>query len=663
MKRNYFLLLLLTVLLTSYGFPQDAGKIPAYKKQLLAAKSDTERVHVLSMLCFHYSTVNADTALAYGFEGMRLAKKLEPKWTAHMNNSIGWAYLKKNQFDTAEQYFLSALKMWESVGDKKSKKVVVGNLGALYMERVDYTRSMQYLDQALKLDDEIKDTLGKAIDTYNLGRLYNLQGNYMEARNYFEQSYELTKLVGATTQMAEALLSIGNTYQSAGEDDKALLYYSKCLAVFKKINDASRIGLTYENMAGSFKNKKQFDQAIQYYLLANKEYVKTGNKTDQFYGISGLADTYKTLKNYPLAESSFKQAMEYAVQLNDKNLQYQCATNLADLYKDMGDYTNAYGFLKTASIIKDSLFTRAKQQELLKLQTQFETERKDRENKLLKAQNDAANATLQRNRIFLFVAIFGLLLLGSLLFLIYKNKEAKAKHILELELLNRQLNEQQKEINDFNTLLKLKALRSQMNPHFIFNCMSSIQECMLTGRIDDASTYLTKLSRLLRMVLNYADEENITLDKELEMLMLYLQLEKIRLKNGFEYTIEMDDEVLPEEINVPTLILQPFAENAIWHGLLNKEDNRTLSVRGRIENDMLHLSVEDNGIGRTKATQLRSAKKSHESKGLQLIEKRLLILRQQYNKTAIGFKIHDLFTRDNLASGTNVEINLPVMPT
>ena len=183
---------------------------------------------------------------------------------------------------------------------------------------------------------------------------------------------------------------------------------------------------------------------------------------------------------------------------------------------------------------------------------------------------------------------------------------------------------------------------------------------MLTGRLEDANTYLTKLSRLLRMVLNYSDEESITLDKELQMLELYLHLEKVRLKNNFEYEIEIDDEIVAEELYVPTLILQPFAENAIWHGLVNKLDNRMLVIKGDIKNEMLHFTIHDNGIGRNKAKELKPETVKHQSKGISLIQRRLDIVRNKTNNEATGFIIHDLYDEEHTPEGTCIELDLPL---
>jgi LytS/YehU family sensor histidine kinase len=252
------------------------------------------------------------------------------------------------------------------------------------------------------------------------------------------------------------------------------------------------------------------------------------------------------------------------------------------------------------------------------------------------------------------------LFLGGIVYLIYKNKEGKARHIKTLEQLNAQLQQQKDEIGRMNTILQLKNLRAQMNPHFIFNCMSSIQECILLGQVDDANRYLTRLSRLLRMVLLYADEESISLDKELQMLDLYLQLESVRLKRNFEYKIEVDENIFTEEIQVPTLILQPFAENAIWHGLQHKESDRKLLIKITAEKNLLYCVIQDNGVGRAKASQMMQLKKHHQSKGLKIIKDRLQILQQKTSRNETGFKFIDLFNEINEPAGTKVQITLPL---
>ena len=163
---------------------------------------------------------------------------------------------------------------------------------------------------------------------------------------------------------------------------------------------------------------------------------------------------------------------------------------------------------------------------------------------------------------------------------------------------------------------------------------------------------------LARMLFSKSGQ-TISLDKELNILDIYLQLEKVRLKNNFEYTIDIDDEVATEELQVPTLILQPFAENAIWHGLVNKTGDRRLLIKGEIRNDMLHFFIKDNGIGRKQAQHLKPDAVKHQSKGIELIQQRLDIIKNKANNPNTSFVIHDLYN-EGVPAGTCVEISLPL---
>ena len=183
---------------------------------------------------------------------------------------------------------------------------------------------------------------------------------------------------------------------------------------------------------------------------------------------------------------------------------------------------------------------------------------------------------------------------------------------------------------------------------------------MLTGRMDDANSYLTKLSRLLRKVLNYSDYENISLEKELEMLRLYLELENIRLKGAINYKIDIDEDVDSAEIQIPTLILQPFAENAIWHGLVNKKGEKNLFVHISSVNRTLVCVIEDNGIGRVSASSLKKKQSSHISKGMELITRRLEIIKLKSELGNACFTVEDLYTPDQIACGTKIKIILPM---
>ncbi|MBC7937942.1 MAG: histidine kinase [Rhizobacter sp.] len=180
---------------------------------------------------------------------------------------------------------------------------------------------------------------------------------------------------------------------------------------------------------------------------------------------------------------------------------------------------------------------------------------------------------------------------------------------------------------------QLMALRAQMNPHFVFNCLNSIQECIVTNKYKEATTYLNKFSKLFRMVLNNSGKNLVTLQEEKNVLELYLELEYMRFENKFSYTIYMDEELESEEILIPSMLLQPYVENALWHGLMHKEGDRALLIRfEKISEEVFRCSIDDNGIGRQKSFELKerqSKTKRHESKGLSISSDRLDVLTKQ----------------------------------
>ncbi len=208
---------------------------------------------------------------------------------------------------------------------------------------------------------------------------------------------------------------------------------------------------------------------------------------------------------------------------------------------------------------------------------------------------------------------------------------------------------------------EMQALRAQMNPHFIFNCLNSINRYIVKSDQVTASLYLTRFARLIRLILDNSNSRSITLASELEALRLYVEMEGIRFEKKFNFDIHLAEGVYPESIYVPPLIIQPYVENAIWHGLLHKDSEGCLIVSiGRNENTMLQCIIEDNGIGREHAGMLKSKTKTPgKSLGMQLTESRLVLLSRQIGLNA-SVKILDLKNDQGEPLGTKVIMNIPI---
>jgi hypothetical protein len=253
----------------------------------------------------------------------------------------------------------------------------------------------------------------------------------------------------------------------------------------------------------------------------------------------------------------------------------------------------------------------------------------------------------------LLIGIFLLLLLGIFIIRSLTLKRRNDKLRMEKNLEVQQLESEKKQAE-----LEMQALRAQMNPHFIFNCLSSINRFILKNESKTASNYLTRFSRLMRMVLNNSQKSLISLDDQLEMLELYLEMERLRFKNSFDYGITFLNTVDSDNIFIPPLLLQPFCENAIWHGLMNKEGLGRLDIELSMDNSILNCVIRDNGVGREKAEELRSKTAEKEkSMGLKITTERLALLNREKGLNTF-YEIEDLKDEAGNATGTKVILKI-----
>lgn len=231
----------------------------------------------------------------------------------------------------------------------------------------------------------------------------------------------------------------------------------------------------------------------------------------------------------------------------------------------------------------------------------------------------------------------------TVLFFHNKRKEIKAKHILKNEILKKDLAQS-----------NLKAIRSQMNPHFIFNSLNSIQDLVLKQDTDKSYDYIVLFADLVRSSLNYSEKEFISIGKEIEFQKIYLQLEKLRFGEDLQFEVNYSGSW---DVQIPSLVVQPFIENALLHGLLHKEGIKKIIITFEV-NEQLICTITDNGIGRTKAKEIKDRQKgSHSSFSTNAIKKRMEILSNQYNMEA-RFDYEDI-TKEGKVNGTKVRIILP----
>ena len=306
-------------------------------------------------------------------------------------------------------------------------------------------------------------------------------------------------------------------------------------------------------------------------------------------------------------------------------MQKDATRKLSELYRDIGQFGKAAESYESYARVVDELYLK-KDQELSQA-ARFSKEITLKQNRIASLENDRK---LNESRYELAVEnqdliqknnkvqrwIIGSLILIALL-LLY-SAYVQYKGIKQQKYANNQL--------------ALKSLRTQMNPHFIFNALNSVNSFIANNDERVANKYLSEFSQLMRAVLENSEEDFISLEKEIKLLELYVKLEHFRFKDKFDYILNVSEDLRLSEFVIPPMLLQPYIENAVWHGLRYKEDRGLLEINfDQLDSETIKISIIDNGIGREKSMEFKTEnQKRQNSKGMGNIQKRILILNEMY---------------------------------
>jgi hypothetical protein len=366
----------------------------------------------------------------------------------------------------------------------------------------------------------------------------------------------------------------------------------------------------------------------------------------------GLAKIYSWRKDYRIALEFSRGVMQKAHRQSSKLIMRDAAGMLATIYDSLHQSQLALDYFQMYVQLKDAIVNQQFKGRLHEFKRIADDEKKSAQIKLL---NNARQITAQNLRKtkylrnILATAVIFIIVLGVIIFwnISLKRKNEKLRNESSKA-------EWQKAASD----LEMQALRAQMNPHFIFNCLSSINRFILKSESDLASDYLTKFSRLIRMVLINSEKSLILLEEEMEMLRLYLEMEKLRFKDKLTYSFTYAAEVRPHEMMVPPMLLQPFCENAIWHGLMHKDGPGHLNIGFKMVNDVLLCTITDNGIGRKKAAEIKTHSAEHtKSLGLKLTAERLSLFNDD-NLVSTSLAIDDVLDESGEVRGTKVQLSI-----
>lgn len=391
--------------------------------------------------------------------------------------------------------------------------------------------------------------------------------------------------------------------------------------------------------------------SIDYRIAKMKEIIHHNSQSNYVNRLKSnyrlLGSFYQVKGSYLEAIDAFELAVELCIRLNDLSRLYSSYKGLAACYDSLDMHKEANYYYSQLPDIKDDIYD--DNYFSTRFNTEIELNNKIQEQNLKLAILEQEHLTneIQRQK---HIGIF-LLMIAALGFLVYIAKNKNKQINKELSYIKKQ-NDQLLTIQE----LERKSLRAQMNPHFIFNSLNSIKSYIIENETRDATNYLNKFAKLIRKILYYSEKEFISLANELELLTLYIELEELRIGKNITFTINTNKVDLNS--SVPPLILQPFVENAIWHGLISKNGAKAIELTLSNEADHIRITIKDNGIGRRKSRDNKTTS-SHKSMGVEITRSRLrLMANSDDRKEFEPITFIDHYSQNGEATGTEVVVKI-----
>ncbi len=511
-----------------------------------------------------------------------------------------------------------------------------------------YEESVRLGHEALEIQQENKDSLGIGQTLLRIS-IGNFQLNRVDdAFTYMEQSLAYFIALKDTQRLDMAYNNLGAFSAESGHPEKAIIYYEKSLQIRKKLNKTYWIAYSYFNMAEAYVGMGSLDIAVLYYEKALTTFRRTKRKVVPAMVYDGLA--VLNLKMGQTEEALKHSLLGYEIakkQKRDEIIVYSTET-LSKAYFGVNDYKNAYKYQKEFVDLRLSIDSLNNVAQVTEIEEKFRNKERVQEITELKNQQLEDRTQIQDLQLWILYLIIGGLILLALVGVYYLNRIQKQR--LEQEQTEKHLAE-----------LKLMALQSQMNPHFIFNCINTAQSFVINSQKAEAYEYLANFAKLLRLVLTNSKHANIALEDEIKQIELYVQLEAIRFEGQFEYIIEVDPELNNGVYEIPGMMIQSLVENAILHGLNNLTERKGyLEIRFFKHKDCLKCEIIDNGVGCTKAMKIKESKSTYyPSVALPNINERIELLKNIEHKT-MTIEMEDLY-KDNKAAGTRVVLTLPLI--
>lgn len=566
---------------------------------------------------------------------------------SYATNSLGVIYRNISLYEKSIETHKNSKLLADQANNIELQVINLNMIGVAY-RRMDIVKpALDYHTQALNLASSIKNPSATikyniAVSQNSMGNIYLVLEQYDLATQQFNKSLKIEKEANNKLGLAINYQNIGFALEAQGNLENALISYKRSLDYNNQIN--SEIGrVICNNSIGTIYIKQQkFNQAKNIIEYALEKAVKIG---DHFYTASSyinLGWVETGLEQYNDSEINLKKGLKIAKTYNLQTSIVEAQERLSELYTKTGKHKLAMLYYKNSIELKETISNQRNLRYVNDVIMQFENEAKNKQIKALADENEIVKSELKRNQKIFWYAIIALVLIAGIAIAFNRHAQLqKEKQIITLEQ---------------------DMLRSQMNPHFIFNSLNSIKLYIINNEKENAVYYLNKFSKLIRKILIASTEKEISLEDELETMQLYLNIENIRFSNEINFNIVVDENINTPNIKVPSLILQPFLENALWHGLSSKTGSKNINLHvSSGSKSYVTISITDNGIGRGKSAEIKKGKLlKQKSVGIDITKARLANFYKDY-KNDYKLQIDDLYSDKGKACGTKVILHIPVV--
>ena len=682
-------------------------------KEILPYTKDTQQVNILNEIAELYFQETQDAydsnlirSREFADEALQLSRQIHYTRGSGIALSISGNVLSSNGYKEVDYHhaiavFKEAISLLKEANENKELGNCLEILAETIHELGDNQQAIQYYDSSLAVFQKIKDTSGLILSLEWKGHSYFDLGDYKNAYAIGQSAYELAQKAKDTLAQILTADHLANLFLGA-DMPETVLEYMRIITRFYPSTYSKKEFSSWEIWWGLLKageaylqlgeidSAMEVAQVVSFYpgdedqdmflghlYIAKDEYYKAlpyfkdgfylSSKSEHTISIArhanGLSRVYLAIGKYDSALYYANKAMLAASSIHALLEWKDAISTLTNIYDKTHNYTKAYQFSRLYKSLSDSLAPEEYKRKLalIEIQHQLESQKQQgellaKENQLQVQQNAFEKDRAKRIQSIAIIVISAAVLIMAMIFIIIRLK--RKKELLQKKQLYQELELQAAESKraeaDFKVRsfdLESQALRAQMNPHFIFNCLNSINRFIINNNAAKAADYLTKFARLIRIVLEQSGKSFITLEDEICWLKLYMALEALRFEKPFQYKIDLNGTDV-SSVMIPTMLIQPFVENAIWHGLHPKQNGvGEIKINMHKHDSILQCSICDNGVGIKDSKQIIQTDKK--SLGTQLTQQRLQLLNINHD-ALFKIKVEQIKNEDEQIAGTCV---------